>query len=209
MQIVLNGNNIPTLSYTAPGTEVTTASRDAALPPNDTRSHVDPFVSAVSRKTHGNAGNFDILLPLSPTAPGIECRSGGANGAHDIVVCFAVPVTIGSVTSSCGSVSGAPVFSGNCATIHLTGVSNPSRCTVTLNNVNDGTNLGNIPIPVDFLLGDTNANDAVNSSDVSQTKAQSGTVPTASTFRTDVTVNGLINSSDVSTVKSKSGTALP
>jgi hypothetical protein len=32
MQIVLNGNNIPTISYTTPNTEVTTASRDAPLP---------------------------------------------------------------------------------------------------------------------------------------------------------------------------------
>lgn len=208
-QIVLNGNNIPTLSYTAPGTEVTTASRDSALPPSDTCSHVDPFVSAVSRKIHGDAGTFDILLPLSPTAPGIECRSGGANGDHDIVICFASPVTIGSVTASCGSVSGAPVFSGNCATIHLTGVQNPSRCTVTLNNVSDGVATASIPVPVDFILGDTSANDTVNSTDVSQTKAQSGTVPSAASFRTDVTVNGLINSSDVSTVKLKSGTALP
>jgi hypothetical protein len=54
-----------------------------------------------------------------------------------------------------------------------------------------------------------NSNGSVNSSDISQTKAQSGTVASSSNFRTDVTVNGLINSSDISTVKSNSGTALP
>jgi hypothetical protein len=59
------------------------------------------------------------------------------------------------------------------------------------------------------LLGDTNANHAVNSTDVSQTKLQSGQAATASNFRGDVTLNGLINSSDVSTVKLQSGTALP
>jgi hypothetical protein len=75
---------------------------------------------------------------------------------------------------------------------------------------------GDVPRPLQpnlnlrsFLLGDTNANKAVNSSDISQTKAQSGTAATASNFRTDVTVSGLINSSDISTVKSKSGTAIP
>jgi hypothetical protein len=47
------------------------------------------------------------------------------------------------------------------------------------------------------------------SSDISQTKAQSGTVARSGNFRTDVTVNGLINSSDISTVRSKSGTAIP
>ena len=40
--------------------------------------------SAVSRKTHGAAGPFDVPLPLSG-APGVECRSGGANGDHTIV----------------------------------------------------------------------------------------------------------------------------
>jgi hypothetical protein len=206
MQIVINGNGIPTISYTTPGSEVTTASRDAPMP-GDNSCGIVP-VSVVSRKIHGTAGTFDINLPLIGT-PGIECRTGGANGDHDIVICFASPVTIGSVTTSCGSVSGAPVFSGNCVTIHLTGVPNASRCTVTLNTVSDGVNIGTILIPVNFLLGDTTANESVNSSDISQTKAQSGTVASSSNFRTDVTVNGLINSSDISTVKSKSGTALP
>jgi hypothetical protein len=59
------------------------------------------------------------------------------------------------------------------------------------------------------LLGDTTANGAVNSTDVSQTKGQSGIVVTISNFREDVTVNGSINSSDVSSVKLHSGTALP
>ena len=56
------------------------------------------------------------------------------------------------------------------------------------------------------LLGDTSANRLVNSTDVSQTQAQSGGVVTSSNFRTDVNVNGLINSTDVSTVQAKSGT---
>src|SRR2546428_7715051 len=39
----------------------------------------DPLtlVSAVSRKTHGAAGTFDIDLPLTGE-PGVECRSAGA-----------------------------------------------------------------------------------------------------------------------------------
>jgi hypothetical protein len=59
------------------------------------------------------------------------------------------------------------------------------------------------------LVGDTTGNGSVNSSDISQTKAESGNAAMSGNFRTDVTVNGLINSSDISTVKSKSGTALP
>ena len=43
--------------------------------------------SVVSRKTHGTAGTFDINLPLTGTA-GIECRSGGASGDHQVVFSF-------------------------------------------------------------------------------------------------------------------------
>ncbi len=43
--------------------------------------------SAVSRKTHGNAGSFDVDLPVSGT-PGMECRSGGATGDYTIVLTF-------------------------------------------------------------------------------------------------------------------------
>jgi hypothetical protein len=66
--------------------------------------------SVVSRKTHGTAGDFDIDLPLTGT-PGIECRTGGANGDHQVVVTFAVPVTLSSasVSSGTGSVSNTTV----------------------------------------------------------------------------------------------------
>jgi hypothetical protein len=169
---------------------------------------VPPPPGAVSRKTHGTAGTFDI--DLLPPASGIECRTGGASGDHQIVVTFAVPVTLSSanVSSGTGSVSSVNV-NGNQVFVNLTGVANAQTIAITLVSVNDGTNTGNVVIPMSVLLGDTTANKSVNSSDISQTKAQSGTIPTASTFRTDVTVNGLINSSDISTVKSKSGTALP
>jgi hypothetical protein len=164
---------------------------------------------AVSRKTHGTAGTFDIALPLTGT-PGIECRTGGASGNHLVVITFAVPVTIGSasVTSGTGSVSSATI-SGNNVLVNLTGVANAQTIQITLFGVNNGTTTTNVVVPMSVLLGDTTANGSVNSSDISQTKAQSGTVASSSNFRTDVTVNGLINSSDISTVKSKSGTALP
>ena len=60
------------------------------------------LVSAVSRKTHGTAGTFDIDLPQTGT-PGIECRSGGANGDYQVVATFALPVTFTSATVSSGT----------------------------------------------------------------------------------------------------------
>ena len=209
-QIVLNGNNIPTLSYTAPGVEVTTASRDMPLPSlgdSCSATILDKFVSAVSRKTHGNGtGTFDILLPLAGPR-GIECRTGGPNGNHDVVVTFVAPATVNSAT--CDGISATTNSSGNETTVHCTGVPNAKVISVALNGVTVSGTTGNVVVPMGVLLGDTNASGAVNSTDITETKAQSGTSTTAGNFRTDVSINGLVNSSDVSTVKSKSGTALP
>jgi hypothetical protein len=166
------------------------------------------FTSAASRKTHGAAGDFDIPLPLSGTF-GVECRSGGANGDYSLVFTFTNNVTDGSATvdSGIGTVSGAPVFAGNTATVNLTGVANVQNLTLTLNNVIDqfGQVLPAASVTVSMLIGDTSGNHAVNASDISQTKDQIGQPVTSSNFREDPAVNGTINSTDVSLVKAHSG----
>ncbi|HST30821.1 MAG TPA: dockerin type I domain-containing protein, partial [Chthoniobacterales bacterium] len=173
----------------------------------------DPIlVGAVSRKTHGTAGTFDV--DLMPPSSGIECRNGGANGDYQVVVTFAVPVTLSNanaVPASGGtaSVVGTPIVNNNQVTINLTNVSNAQRLTINLLGVNDGTTTRDISVPMAVLIGDTTGNGAVNSSDISQTQSQSGQQVTSTNFRVDVTVNGAINSSDISFVQSKSGTALP
>ncbi len=168
-------------------------------------------VTCVSRKLHG-ATPYDVPLPLVGPR-GIECRAGqGAGGTgHQIVATFSSPVTVGSaaVTSGTGSVVGSPIVAGNVVTINLTGVTNAQTIMVTLSNVSDGVNIGNLVVPMGILQGDTSGNGAVTGTDVSQTKSQSGQAANASNFREDVVVNGAINGSDVSAVKLKSGTALP
>jgi hypothetical protein len=94
-------------------------------------------------------------------------------------------------------------------TVNLTGVTSAQRIILTLINVNDGTNSGDVPIPMGVLVGDVNGNAVVNSSDVSLTKSQVGQAVTASNFREDVNADGLINSVDVALVKAKVGTGLP
>ena len=167
----------------------------------------DPLlVGAVSRKTHNLAGTFDIdLLATS----GIECRSGGVSGNHQIVVTFASPVTFTGVTTSCGGVSGTTT-SGNQLTINLTGVPNASRCSITVQGVTDGvTAPHDVSIPLNFLLGDTNADGFVNVGDTVQVRSQAGNDVTNSNFRFDVNVDGLINVGDTVIVRAQSGTALP
>jgi hypothetical protein len=164
----------------------------------------------VSRKVHGNAGTFDIDLPLTGTH-GIECRAPGNTGSpgvdYKLVFNFATPV------ASCGTPStGAAVRGPNqdeCS-VNLTGLTNAQNITVTLNGVVNATGAtGDVSVTMGLLVGDTTANGLVNSSDISQTQSQSGQPVTASNFREDVTVNGAINSSDISLVQSLSGTGLP
>jgi hypothetical protein len=168
--------------------------------------------SAVSRKTHAGAGDFDISLPLSGT-PAVECRTGGVNGDHKVVVTFSNVVESGNaaVTAGTGSVAGAPVFSGNTMTVNLTGVTDAQRITVSLTGVTDQflQMLPKTTVQMGVLAGDTTGDGAVNSADIGQTKSQSGNAVSASNFREDVNADGNVNASDVGLVKSKSGNALP
>jgi hypothetical protein len=195
-------NSFPTATYTVVGNTICSS------------SSIEP-VSAVSRKTHGSAGDFDIDLPLTGQ-PGIEDRSGGASGNHKVIVTFAVPVTVTNVTvtpGAGGTASIAPTngFSVNNSqvTVNLTNVSNAQTLTINLIGVTGGGNSGNVSIPMSVLAGDTTADGFVNSADIGQTKAQSGNAVTNANFREDVNVDGFLNSADISLVKSKSGTALP
>jgi len=172
-------------------------------------------VSAVSRKTHGFVGTFDVDLPLIGQ-PGIEDRSGGTSGNHTVIVTFSVPVTVTNVTvtpGAGGTASIAPVngFSVNNTqvTVNLTNVSNAQTLSINLIGVTGGANSGNVSVPMSVLAGDTNADRFVDSADIGQTKSQSGKAVTLSNFREDVNVDGFIDSADIALVKSKSGTALP
>ena len=179
--------------------------------------NVPTEVSAVSRKTHGAAGTFDVDLGVSGP-PGIECRSGGATNDYTIVVTFAGPVTVngtpqaqviaGSGIVGNGGVSngGVVTVSGNTVTIPLTNVANAQTLTVRLNSVN---NSANVDVSMSVLVGDVNGNAAVNASDVALTKSQVGMAVSSSNFREDLNANGSISSTDVVIVKSDVGTSLP
>jgi hypothetical protein len=173
------------------------------------------LVGAASRKTHGNAGPFDVDLPLTGN-PGIECRSGGTNGNYTLVFNFAntlTSVSCVSLTSGTGSVGSNNIESNDSHNyiVNLTGVTNAQVITVSLSNVSDsaGNFSGTVSASMGVLLGDTTADRFVNSADISQTKSQSGASVTTSNFREDVNADGFLNSADISLVKSESGTALP
>ena len=163
--------------------------------------------SAVSRRTHGGAGDFDISLPLG--GGGVECRTGP----------YSVRFTFNNNIASVGSVvvagaSGTPTgtasISGNVVTVALSGVNDLQVLTITLNNVTDvGGGIQSPSLSLKVLQGDVNAGSSVNISDINLVKAGAspGTVD-ATNFRRDVNASGAINISDVNIAKSKSGNSL-
>lgn len=165
---------------------------------------------AVSRQAHGNAGSFDVDLPLTGL-PGLESRSGGPNGDHQLVITFLNAVTFQSaaVIEGTGTVANTSGNGTNTVVISLTGVTNAQFIVVSLSGVNDGTTTSDLNIAVTVLAGDTNGDGTVNSADIAQTKSKSGQAIDATNFRNDVNGDGFINSADISLVKSRSGTALP
>jgi sugar lactone lactonase YvrE len=170
--------------------------------------------AVVSRKTHSDAGTFDVDLPLTGST-GIECRSG-ATGDHTLVFTFANALTnVGgaSVTSGNGSVSSSNIDSTDAHNyiVNLTGVANAQVITVSLTNVNDsaGNASSAVSVSMGVLLGDVNANGVVSNTDVAEVKGQVAAPFTTSNFRNDVNANGIISNTDVSSTKAQVGTTLP
>ncbi|MDQ6905659.1 MAG: hypothetical protein M3176_02415, partial [Chloroflexota bacterium] len=133
-----------------------------------TRNRVARFLpspvptAVVSRKFH-NGVPFDINLPLTG-GPGIECRSGGATNDYQVVFTFpgAVTFTSAAVTAGTGGVSAMGGSGTTVITVNLTGVTNAQRLTLTLANVNNGANNGDVGVQLGVLLGDTNGDGSVN-----------------------------------------------
>jgi len=193
-------NAYPAATYTVVGN--TTCSSGQIVP-----------VSAVSRKTHGSAGDFNVDLPLNGR-PGIESRTGPIAGNHKVIVTFAAPVTITSATVTPGaggtaSISGAPTVSGSQVTVSLTNVSNAQTLSINLLGVSDGTHSGNVSVPMSVLLADVDGSGRVDSTDTFLVRQDSLQTANPSNFRADVDTSGRIDSNDVFITRQQSLTSLP
>ena len=170
-------------------------------------------LQAASRKSHGGAGTFDINMPIIG-AKGVEPRTGGIPGNHQIMFTFANNVSLASAGVSpaqngAGRLAGPPIVNGNRITLNLTDVTNQQVLTVQLTGVSDGLVSSDLTIPIGILAGDANADQRVNVADVNRTKAASGHLVNRNNFRFDVNLDGQINIDDTNFVKSVSGTSLP
>jgi hypothetical protein len=194
-------NSYPAATYTLVGNTVCSS------------GNIEP-VSAVSRKTHGSAGTFDIDLPLTGQ-PGIECRTGPTAGDHTVVVTFSTPVTVSNVTvtpGAGGTASIAPTngvtTSNSEVTVNLTNVSNAQTLTINLIGVTGGANTGNVSIPMSVLLGDADSSGHVDAGDVGAVQRQNSQPVNLSNFREDVNTSGHIDAGDVGVVQRHNSTGL-
>jgi hypothetical protein len=180
-----------------------------------------PVPGVVSRKTHGNAGNFDIPLAINGIA-GIECRSGGTNNDYTLVFTFDRPVaTSGNATVTQGTATITPAPAGstnpsvgtnpNQVVVNLTGVANAQHLIVKLSNVQDtsGNTFSAVSARMDVLLGDVDGSGRVDSTDVFQVRQQSLQNANSSNFRMDVDESSRIDSTDIFIVRQHTLTSLP
>jgi hypothetical protein len=169
----------------------------------------------VSRKSHGDAGSFDVHF-ADAGAAGIEPRSGGPNGEHSIIFTFSAPLLeVASASVDCGSISSSGIGPGsNQYTVNLSGENscNGSYVGITLQDVlaSDGTASSTVlSPPIGLLLGDVNGSGRVDAADVSSVRQQTLQTITSLNFRNDVNTSGRIDAADVSVVRQQTLTSLP
>ena len=164
---------------------------------------------AVSRKTHGAAGVFDLPLSLVATNPTTEPRQGPV---HTVVFTFNKPITGATVATTEGiAFAAAPTFSGNNVTVSLSGVTNQQYATVALANVTsaDGGTGGTGSVRVGFLTGDVNQNRVVTLADVGLVNAVLAQPVTAANYLRDLNLSGTLSVADTALASSKLTSTLP
>ena len=163
------------------------------------------LVSAASRLVHGNAGTFDVTMPLTGVS-GVECRSATT---YNAVFTFDAPVTSGQVTVTAGTATvGALTFSGNSITAPLTGVTAAEIVTLHLQNIN-GDGLPHGDVPFGFLVADADASRTVGKSDQTLVRSQVNQPVTSANFREDLNADGRIKGADTNLIKTNKGHSIP
>ena len=154
------------------------------------------LTSASSRKVHGTAGTFDLVLGSNPLNPSTETRSGPN---HTLVYTFNKPVTAGTAAVSEGVATvGGITFSGNEMRVPLSGVTDAQYVTVGVSSVvaADGGTGGTGSARLGFLFGDANQSRQVTVGDVGIVNASLLQVLTNINYLFDVNVDGKLTVAD-------------
>ena len=186
---------------------------------NASCSPLPQLVTAVSRKTHGTVGAFDVkLAPIVPaSATAIECRVGqGTNSnQHTVVFTFAAPVTFTGAAVSSLTGGTATLVSNTSPTAPSSEVTvviaanNAQRVTVSLLGVSAGGASATVSVNMGLLLGDITSDGRTDAGDVTLARQFSVSIPDVTNFRNDVNVTGRTDAGDVTLTRQSSITILP
>jgi hypothetical protein len=172
---------------------------------------------AVSRKTHGSAGDFDLPInviagtePVPGAAP-VECRVGTN---LELVVTFDRNVTAANAEINLGTASlDTTTCSGNQVILDLSDVTNAQSLQIGLSDVQgeDGSVLANATMSLSILIGDTDGNGIVSAADMRVVRDDLGTSGGDSDFspRADCGTLGVVSARDMAIVRDNFGTSLP
>ncbi len=170
------------------------------------------LVSAASSKKQGNAGTFDIDLPLDGT--GVECRQGALGTQTVIKMTFSGTVdSVDSTSTSCGNVISTTI-DGSTVSVALRNIQtncDGSDVTVTLTGVHGGSgDLDTAAVTFGQLAGDVTGDGVVDGNDLHSVRMNSGRgLVTDANFRNDVSSDGKVNHADISLTKKALGNSLP
>ncbi len=163
------------------------------------------LLSAVSRKTHGKYGAFDLALPLDRPEAAIEPRNGGPTM---IVLTFSEDIepaaSCANIVLSGGTCDNVSV-NGSEMAVTLSGVTQNACLSLALDGLASATArplTGDVDVHVRVLLGKVNGSGPVDTADLSAIKAELFQPVTAENFRCDVHPDGVIDVRDLSYVKS-------
>jgi hypothetical protein len=167
------------------------------------------LVSVSSRRLHGSAGTFDLLLSAAASNPTTEPRQGPA---QTVVFTFDKPISSAAAAVTEGiAVAAAPTFIGSEVIVSLTGVANRQYVAVAVFNVTatDGGTGGAGGVRIGFIAGDVNQSRVVTLSDVGLVNALLAQPVTASNYLTDVNANGTLTVADKGITNAGLTTGLP
>ncbi len=166
------------------------------------------LTAAVSRKTHGGSGNFDLQLALGPAGSGtVEPRTGGPT---EIVFSFneGVMADDGMISANEFTISnatfGSASISGDTITLNLIGVVDQSVVNIALNGISsmDGVPLsGDNDVEIRALFGDADQSQIVDRPDLMLLKSHNREAVNDSNFVLDLDLDGVISKWDARIVQ--------
>ncbi|NLX23985.1 MAG: hypothetical protein GXY55_20220 [Phycisphaerae bacterium] len=176
------------------------------------------IVSAVSRKTHGTAGAFDVdlLTPPSGRSVSVENRAGGPTL---VVVGFDVPIQgVGGLdvadvalasTGMAGTITDVAINETELS-VQITGATSPARVELGFPGIAHADSEAAVAeetLCFGVLVGDANGDESVNIFDLVTVRNSLNMQVSASNFRSDANADGSINIFDLVSTRNNLNTA--